>query len=112
MKRLLVTLIACFLVMSFLPQFAPGAEPGSLVAHDERLQPLEKQNLEKARARLGDKLLQSAEAVIARHLAAIGGILFPLLNMRVFDRLTPPHVFVIDEIKANEPFPDEFFAGN
>jgi hypothetical protein len=39
----------------------------------------------------------------------IGGILFPHLNMRVFDRLTPPHVFVVDEVKVNESYPDSFF---
>ena len=29
--------------------------------------------------------------------------------MRVFDRLTPPHTFVIDDVKVNEPYPDSFF---
>ncbi len=40
----------------------------------------------------------------------VGGILFSHLNMRVFDRLTPPHVFVIDEVKVNETYEDSFFA--
>jgi hypothetical protein len=40
----------------------------------------------------------------------IGGILFPMINMRVFNHLTSPHVFVIDEVKVNESYSDAFFG--
>lgn len=40
----------------------------------------------------------------------IGGIRFPMISMRVFNRLTPPHVFIIDDVKFNESYKDSFFG--
>jgi len=40
----------------------------------------------------------------------IGGILFPRISMRVFNRLTSPHVFVVDEVKINDSFEDGLFS--
>lgn len=39
----------------------------------------------------------------------IGPILYSHLNLRSFDNLTPPHIFVVDEVKINESYNDSFF---
>jgi hypothetical protein len=40
----------------------------------------------------------------------VGGVRFSHLRVqRAFAKLAPPHVFVVDEIKVNEPLPEDFF---
>lgn len=40
----------------------------------------------------------------------VGGVRFCHLRVqRAFAKLAPPHVFVVDEIKVNEPLPEDFF---
>ncbi len=40
----------------------------------------------------------------------IGGILYPHVNIRVFDSLTPPHIFIIDKMSVNDHYEDSFFG--
>ncbi len=39
-----------------------------------------------------------------------GGMLFPHMWMRLFGEQTPPHLFIIDEVRVNEEYDDSFFA--
>jgi len=40
----------------------------------------------------------------------VGGVPFPYVRIgRIFNRLTPPHIFIVDEVKVNEPLADSFF---
>lgn len=40
----------------------------------------------------------------------VGGILFPHVHMRVFNRANPPHLFIIEEVRINEEFGEDFFT--
>ncbi len=40
----------------------------------------------------------------------VGGVLFPHAWMRVHDRVAPPHLFIVEEIRVNEDFGKDFFA--
>lgn len=41
---------------------------------------------------------------------AVGGMMFPHVRIqRIFNWLTPPHIFIVDAVKVNEPLPDSFF---
>jgi hypothetical protein len=40
----------------------------------------------------------------------VGGILYPHLDMRVFDTANPPHLFIIEEVRINEDFGSDFFT--
>jgi len=39
----------------------------------------------------------------------VGGVLFPHAWMRVHDQASPPHLFIVEEIKLNEDFGQDFF---
>ena len=40
----------------------------------------------------------------------VGGLLFPHVRIvRIFNALAPPHIFIVDEVKVNEPLADSFF---
>ena len=39
----------------------------------------------------------------------VNGVLFPHIWMRVHDETAPPHLYIVDEIKINEDFSENFF---
>ena len=40
----------------------------------------------------------------------VGGILYPHANMRVFNTANPPHLFIIEEVRINEDYGEDFFT--
>jgi len=40
----------------------------------------------------------------------VGGILYPHVRMRVFNMANPPHLFLIEEVKINKDFGENFFT--